>query len=178
MNTMLGKTLKPARLRLGWSLDELAKAAGGVVSKQMLSKYEQGLSCPSQEILFAVAAALGTKAGDLLTEPKSKVEFVAFRKHSKLSASDQEKVKARVCWQMEGRLALSSTLGESTPRWQGQRMTAHSIEDAERHAVELRAEWGLGRQPIASLTSLLEDKGAAVLQLKEEEEFSRDFGLG
>lgn len=94
-------------------MDDLAAAAGKVVSKQMLSKYEQGFSSPSREILFALASALGVKIGDLLTEPTVKVDFVAFRKHSGLKAADQEEVKARVCWQMEGRLSLAAVLGES-----------------------------------------------------------------
>lgn len=171
MTEILQRTLRPARLRRGWSLDDLAQAAKGVVSKQMISKYEQGQATPSQDILFALATALGLKLADLLTEPKAKVDFVAFRKHSDLSENEQEKVKAKVCWQMEGRMALTAVLGEPTPVWAAPRMMARQVADAERHAVEIRAEWGLGRQPVGSLTSLLEERGAAVLVLKAHDKF-------
>lgn len=171
MTETLQRTLRPARLRLGWSLDELAVAAGGVVSKQMISKYEQGQAEPGADILFALASALRMKVGDLLTKPKIKVDFVAFRRHSTLSETEQDRVKAKVCWQMEGRQTLASLIGESATAWSASRMVAKTPADAERHAVEVRAQWGLGRQPVGSLTALLEEKGAAVLQLKAHDKF-------
>jgi Zn-dependent peptidase ImmA (M78 family) len=137
----------------------------------MLSKYEQGQAVPSMDVLFALATALGIRLADLLTEPATEVRFVAFRKHSGLLVADQERIKARVSWQMEGRHVLSAALGEPAIPWTGPRLLARKAEDAERHALELRAAWGIGRQPVGSMVSLLEDRGVAVLFLDAPDKF-------
>ena len=168
----LHQNLRRARLRLGWALDDLAEAAQHIVSKQMLSKYEQGTAAPSQKVLFALAAALRMPASELLTNPTVKVDFVAFRKHSDLPKKEEEKIKAEIELQINRRRELSAALGEPLVGWRLRSLTASRVEDAERHAVEVRAEWGLGLHPIANLTATVESEGVEVFVVRTHEKFS------
>ncbi len=64
MNT-LGDKIKNLRIKLGWSLDELAQKSR--VSKAYLSQLENGASDnPSADILYRIATNLGTSIADLL----------------------------------------------------------------------------------------------------------------
>ena len=63
---MDGQRLKMLRLARGLSLDDLAEAAGAVVSARMLSRYERGLSTPAPRIALGLARALDVSASRLL----------------------------------------------------------------------------------------------------------------
>jgi transcriptional regulator with XRE-family HTH domain len=55
---MNGQRLKQLRLARGLSLQQLAEAMGGIVTKQALSKYEQDKDEPSARVLAALSEAL------------------------------------------------------------------------------------------------------------------------
>ena len=93
---MIGQRLRQLRLARGLSLDALAAAIGGAVTKQALSKYEQGSARPSPVVLNKLAEALGVKAAYLWSEPGVEVEFVAYRKASALPKGEQLRVQALV----------------------------------------------------------------------------------
>ena len=99
MNNHLPIHLKAARLRLGWSLDQLA-AKANCVSKAMLSKYEQGASMPSRDVLLKLGQALGVSPATLLTETTVKVDFVAFRKTNSLSIKEGHRIQSEVEWRL------------------------------------------------------------------------------
>jgi transcriptional regulator with XRE-family HTH domain len=67
---MNSQRLKQLRLARGLSLDALAAKLGGIVTKQALSKYEQGKAKPSPRVLTQLASTLGVKAVHLFTEPE------------------------------------------------------------------------------------------------------------
>src|SRR5450756_1113927 len=82
---MISQRLRQLRLARGLSLEALAAAIGGAVTKQALSKYEQGTARPSPVVLNRLAEALGVKAAYLLSEPDIEVQFIAYRKGSALA---------------------------------------------------------------------------------------------
>lgn len=55
----IGFSLRSARLRSGWTLNEVAAAAG--VSASMISMIERGKKTPSLGLLERVSAALGAE---------------------------------------------------------------------------------------------------------------------
>ena len=54
------------RKKNGWSQEELAEQVG--VSRQAISKWENGRSCPNILMLDDIAAALGLEIKDLFDE--------------------------------------------------------------------------------------------------------------
>src|SRR2546429_9664360 len=103
---MSNRRLKQLRLARGLSLEELAAELGGIVTKQALSKYEQGKARPSPLVLNKLAAVLRVKAVHLWSEPTVKVEFVAYRKRSALPKREQEKVESIIIQMLEERVRL------------------------------------------------------------------------
>ncbi len=164
--------LKQLRLARGLSLDELAAAMGGIVSKQALSKYELGTAHPSPVVLNKLAAALRVKAAHLMTEPAIAVNFIAYRRRSTMPKREQEKVESLVVHTLEERLRLlflsEPAEVETLPvaRWKIKEM-----EETETAALELRARWKLGLDPIGSLVGVLEDHAIQVLEIDADHRF-------
>jgi Zn-dependent peptidase ImmA (M78 family) len=69
---------------------------------------------------------------------------------------------------LERRLELDSILGEEAPKELPVQRQIVSLDDAEDEALRLRDTWGLGDQPISSVSSLLEAKGWYVLEVPDD----------
>ena len=67
----LSEKIKFLREERGMSQTELAKAAG-YISRSSISKIEKGESDPSQKMLSRIAAALGVKPSELISEENAK----------------------------------------------------------------------------------------------------------
>ena len=72
---MIEKRLKQLRLANGLSLEGLATRLGGFVTKQALSKYEQGKAKPSPVVLNKLASVLGVKAAILVGRTDHLMQF-------------------------------------------------------------------------------------------------------
>jgi transcriptional regulator with XRE-family HTH domain len=169
---MLGERIKLLRQARGLSLDGLAAKAGGIVSKQAISKYERNLSRPSARVLTKIAQALEVKTSNLWTEPKIIVKFIAYRKGSGLLITEENRVEGFVTEMLEQRVKLQE-LTESYPETEipVQCKKVDSLEEVEEVACELRTKWNLGMDPIANVTSMLEDHNVFVIQLDATEKF-------
>jgi len=168
----IGSRVRLLRLARGWTLDVLAARMGGLVTKQALSKYETGRARPTAAVLNELASTLGVKSVDLWREPSVKVSFVAYRRRSGLRVRDRESIEALVGRQLEVRVRLQ----ELTQRSDGstvpvQKLSAGTVDAAERAADKLRDEWALGPGPVASVTSTLEDHLVHVLEVDAPERF-------
>ncbi len=175
---MIGERLKQARLGAGLSMETLVAKMDHFLTKQAISKYETGKSTPGPEVLVRLAEALGVKTSYFMQEPKVEVEFIAYRKHSRLPKSEANRLQARItdhlenyCWLAalfpvsSGRPERHAAAGIPTPK------QAKSVEDAERIAKELRKEWNIGMDPIENMVETLEDHAAAVLVLDADGRF-------
>ena len=109
---MLGERLRRFRLARGMSLDNLEAAIGGFVSKQALSKYERGKMQPKAMALNRIAAALGVKSAQLWGEPTCHVEWVAYRKRTRMGKKEQEQLRGFVAEVLEKRVWLQERIGE------------------------------------------------------------------
>jgi Zn-dependent peptidase ImmA (M78 family) len=128
---------------------------GGFVTKQALSKYETGRATPSPSVATRLALALDVRTVELFSTPTYDIEFIAYRSHSGLGVRDQDRLQGVLAEQLGARLELQERLGAdheyrlaSTP--------VSSVEEAEERANELRRDWGLGADPVANLTDVLE----------------------
>lgn len=169
---MLAQRLKQLRLARGLSLDALVDEMGGVVTKQAISKYENGRAQPAPTVLRILAKTLGVKTAELLRPPEVEVKFIAYRKGSGLRKKEQVQVENLVARVLEERVRLQEMTGEvgsfAVPV---QAFPVQSLEDAEKGAVALRERWRLGVAPIANVVDLLEDHLIHVIEIDADEKF-------
>lgn len=169
---MFAKRLKQMRLAHGYSLEDLSAAMGGFVTKQALSKYENGKSTPSPAVTTKIATVLGIKAMHLFAPADLQVRFIAYRKRSGLPKKDQERIRNHVAVALEERVRLQDIACPpnhlSLPV---RKFPVDSMDDAEEAAGRLRATWDLGVDPIACVTDVLEGRRIHVLEIEAHERF-------
>jgi transcriptional regulator with XRE-family HTH domain len=169
---MIAQRLRQLRLARGLSLEGLAAATGGIVTKQAISKYENGKSNPTPVVLNRMAATLGVKAAHLCSEPSVRIEFIAYRKGSGLLKREQESVESLVRQSLEERIRLQELIGQDyRTDLPVKSQNVVSVEDAESAAENLRKKWNLGLDPISSVIGVLEDRLIHVLEIDAGDRF-------
>ena len=169
---MLGERLKRFRLARGMSLDDLEAAIGRLVSKQALSKYERGKMQPKAIALNRIAAALGVKSAQLWGEPTCHVEWIAYRKRTRMGKKEQEKLQGFVAEVLEKQVLLQERVGEQNNlELPIQVFSVRKLGDVEQAALTLRWKWDLGIAPIANLVNVLEDHFIHIIEVDASEAF-------
>jgi len=170
-----GERMQQARKARGWSLATFAGAAGGIVSRQALYKYEKGLDTPRSEVLLALANALGVTV-DYFFRPQSSLVTLgelACRKRSGLGKRNLAAIRAQVKDRIERWLELESFFPpERFPRFfysPENLLAIERLEDIETLAKEIRSRLSLGLAPIENMTELLEDNGIKIFLWPGEE---------
>lgn len=159
----------PQRLTLGrkrrkLTARALANAIG--VSPITISRLENGANEPEDETVEALARALGFPRGFFFAEDVDELpaEAASFRSLSSMSARERD-------------AALSAgAIAYLFNDWVAERFNLPAPDvpelrgDAtpEAAAQVVRANWGLGEQPISSMIKLLESKGVRVFSLCED----------
>ena len=169
---MLGERLKRFRLARGMSLEDLEAAIDGFVSKQALSKYERGKMQPKAMALNRIAAALGVKSAQLWEEPTCHVEWIAYRKRTRMGKKEQEQLQGFVAEVLEKRVLLQERVGEQNNlELPIQVFSVRKLGDVEQAALTLRWKWDLGIAPIANLVNVLEDHFIHIIEVDASETF-------
>ncbi len=172
MQVTVGDRLKMFRLARAMSLDELAAATGGLVTKQAISKYERDLMLPSPAVLNVFARFFGVKAAELLSSPSIDVDVLAFRRMSRLAKKEQYRIESLVSRMLEQRVLLQEASGHSNGKdIPLAKYVPTTLEECEEIASEVRDLWSLGADPIACVTDVLEEHHIHVLELKTENAF-------
>jgi transcriptional regulator with XRE-family HTH domain len=172
MPDIKGERIRRLRLARGMTQQALADATGGLVTKQAISKYERGKSQPSPVVLRTLADVFGVKTADLFRPPTARIEFVAYRKKSRLGKRKQTQIEHFVRHRLEERLRLQELIGQlrdiqiPVKQW-----PVATPDDAEDAADALRDTWTLGVNPIASVTDVLEDRHVHVISLDAPDAF-------
>lgn len=167
-----GQRLRSARKMAGMSMESLAQATGALISKQAIGKYEKGQIKPSSEVLLALTKALDVKVDYFFRSSQLEITNLAFRKKSKLSRKEEERIKFQAVDFLQKYIELEDIL--NLPHTVENPITTRVIEsqsDIERAAAEIRQQWNLGDAPIQQLTELLEDKGFKLLEVKADSDF-------
>lgn len=162
---MFGDRLKLARKRAGLSLRDLADRLDNRVTAQALSKYESGQMHPSSSVLVALGKQLDVSLDFLMSSQVEELAGVEFRAHSGTSARDRARAEAAVIDQVERFLAIDDILELDSERHELPEPVENvgSLKRVEELAIQLRADWKLGNDPIPSMVGLLEDKGVKVI---------------
>ncbi len=167
-NLFNSSRLELARRRRGLTKSSLANEAG--ISLRSLNAYELGDRQPTSETVVRLAASLDFEPafffGDDLDMPP--VEGTSFRALTTLTARQRDQALG------------SAALGVLFFDWLSKRFVLPELEippfdpkAPELAANALRAEWGLGEQPVRNMIHLLEAHGIRVLSLVEECRASR-----
>jgi Zn-dependent peptidase ImmA (M78 family) len=152
-----------ARKRRGLTLTGLAGLTG--LSTRSISLYENGHQTPGEDTLRQLAGALGV-APHFLGAPdidEIRGESVSFRALSKMTARQRDRALSA------GRIALLINDWIDT-RFQLPAADLPSLasHDPETAAAVVRARWGLGEKPVASVLHLLEAHGVRIYSLTAE----------
>lgn len=173
MVSSFGQRLKAARLMAGLSMDTLVAKMEYSISKQAISKYENGLMSPDSKVVLSLAEALSVKPDFFFALTELSLEDVNFRKKASLGKKEIESFKARVKDELERYFELESFLPDEAPvSLSLPTKPIASLEDVEAAALQIRSLWHIGREgPIAYVVDLLEEHGIKVLDLLAPEGF-------
>ncbi len=165
--------LKSARKMSGLSMEVLAEKAGQAVTKQAISKYEKGLMNPGGEALVALSRALGVKSDYFFRPSKVSLGELEFRKKSRLSRKEEERIKYRTLDFLERYIEIEDILDDKAV-FKNPLSDSHvsKPEEAEKAALEVRHFWNLGDAPISNLMELLEDRGIRIHEIETDENFN------
>ncbi|WP_192348803.1 helix-turn-helix domain-containing protein [Algoriphagus sp. Y33] len=164
--------LKSARLMNGLSLQGLADKIDNRVTKQSLSKYEQGKVVPDSTMIGILSEALQVRPDYF--HASTAVEFgeIEFPKLQDSPAKERVRIVEIVKDELRRYLELEEILGIETAFHNPlAELTISSQEDIEHAGEKLRDEWELGRGAVANVIELLEDQHIKVLELESSEEF-------
>lgn len=165
-----GARLRQARLARGLTLEGLAGALARPVTKQAISKFETGKARPAPTVLLALAAALDVSPTWLLEKSSMTVEWLGYRKHTRLSRTDQKEIEGRAALRLEVEHRIRDLFqiapSAAMPHWE-----VNTVAKAEEAAGRLRADWRLGTDPIASLTEVVESRHGIVALMSGPERF-------
>ena len=167
METIVGQRIRNSRLQKGYSLQELADKLG--VSKQMISKYEQGQSMPTSEKLIAFSRLFGEKVDYFFRKPVVEIGEISFRKKSRLSTKRINSLKEEIRVKIENYLYVENICNLNidfvNPLLQVEVKTTGDVVNA---VDKLRDAWNIGNDPIYNIIQLLEDKEIKVIEVEDD----------
>ncbi len=175
MNQVFANRLIAARKMAGMSLQELANQLGNAVTKQSLSKYEQGKMQPDSELAIKMATVLNVSVDYFYSNPSVRVELsgIDYRKvNTKISKAEQDAIeeKAKDLFERYFEIENLLQLKEEIDYFVYPKLVSNA-DDAEDAAKELRKKWNLGYDPIPDVVEMLEDKGYRVVEIDAAEGF-------
>lgn len=170
METAFAQRIAIARKMAGLSMDELASLSG--LSKNAISRYENGVMKPDSSNLIKISKALNVKVDYLFRKPTVELQEVAFRKKAKLGSKAIDSIKYRVIDRLERYLELENLLLVDN-QFTNPIADNHirDFQDIENAADRLRQVWNLGLNPISSVIEMLEDNFIKVVEVDEPIEF-------
>jgi len=171
---MIGDRIRRKRMAAGMSLQDLAEqlaAEGAPISKAALSNYETNKTVPNARALWALAKAFSEPMEYFIREESVSLTLSGYRKRPGLSAARHDQIVAVITEQIENCVRLERILDLKPIPAQSKQTTIKDLREAEKIAADVRQNWGLGDYPIASVTTLLEEKGWYVVQSPGDEDF-------
>lgn len=166
MENIVAYRIKNARKLKGLSQQDIADELD--ITKQMVSKYEKGISMPSSSKLLKLSRLFGLKIDYFFNSFKVDIGEINFRKRSSFSMKKQNSLKEQIKIILENYLWIEDTLSiDYTFKNIIENIPVHDIKDVEQAVMKLRTEWNIGTDPIHNIIQLLEDKEIKVIELDD-----------
>lgn len=180
MKAFNGERLREARYFRSYSITELSSILG--VSKQMVSKYENGKSEPVPETLFKIVKELGFPLNFYFGKDVSDLKVSETFYRSRFTATQKQKSPSeslkKIAYFYRSFLEdyLDFPLLQINEKFLEEISILHEKKDIEQIAQNLREYWDLGTQPIINMINLLERKGFVVCDIPSTMEKVDAFG--
>lgn len=172
MKQLFSQRLKSARLMKGLSMDALCEKMENIISKQSISKYENGKMMPDSTILIALSQALEVNVDFFFRPYGVSLHDIEFRKKSKLKASSLNRIREKVLDEIERYLEIENLLDMSNSFQADYKdFIVKNRKETKQIAHRLRNDWKLGEDAISNITFLLEENGIKVILLDADEAF-------
>lgn len=170
---IFAERFKSARLMNGFSLQDLADALGGTLSRQALHRYEKGEVIPDAEKINMLSKALNISPDYFFRTTKVEFSDIEYRKLSRMPQKDVAIINETTKEYLSRYLELEEIIGlphsfDNPLKNIGEVTTYEQVNKA---AELLRKEWSLGTGPIFNIVELLEDKNIKVVKLNVDEDF-------
>jgi Zn-dependent peptidase ImmA (M78 family)/transcriptional regulator with XRE-family HTH domain len=170
---IFSERFKSARLMNGFSLQDLADALGGTLSRQALHRYEKGEVIPDAEKINMLSKALNISPDYFFRTTKVEFSDIEYRKLSRMPQKDVAIINETTKEYLSRYLELEEIIGlphsfDNPLKDFGKVTTYEQVNEA---AELLRKEWSLGTGPIFNIVELLEDKNIKVVKLDVNEDF-------
>jgi Zn-dependent peptidase ImmA (M78 family)/transcriptional regulator with XRE-family HTH domain len=168
----IASRLKSARLMNGLSLQGLSDRIKNRITKQALSKYEQGQVIPDSEMIGILAEALNVRPDYFHTDTVIEFGEIEFRKLDSYPAKEKHRIVEIAKNELSRYIELEEILGIETKFHNPlEGIAIHSLEDIEKAAEKLREYWNLGTAAISNVIEVLEDHHVKVLEIDSDESF-------
>lgn len=187
MSTVINQTfaanLSLARKFSGMSLQELADKTN--LSKQAISKYENGEINPSMATLSSLAKGLEIDIEDFFKENHDEALFlkkliiktpafqnVYYREGGKLDVETANRIKKEAFKRFISYSELEALVKVKTKfKNPIKDFPIKDKYDAEEAALKVRKAWKLGSYPISNVVSTLENQGVRIIEVNEGDHF-------
>lgn len=153
--------LRDIRISYGYTVEYLATQLG--ISKQAVSKYENGHSIPSEDVLNKIIALFSLPTG-YLAKPEilfAQQSSIFYRRQKKTSVREVEEAKVFLKWYYEIVFNVKNFLPLPTSKLP----IFNKNLSIEGKAQALRNLWNLGKKPINDLSATLEEQGFYIFTL-------------
>ena len=156
----------------GLSMDALCEKVGNVITKQSISKYENGKMLPDSKVLILLSKALEVSIDYFFRQPTVSIDNVEFRKKSKLGVKQIDSIKEIVKDQLERYFEIENlnAVGSSY-RPQYENATIQEENDIYPIVKRVKADWQLGEDGINNLIEVLEDNNIKVVEIDAPKSF-------
>lgn len=178
MRVFNGERLKEARYFNSLSITELAEILE--VSKQMVSKYENGKAAPSAEVFFKIISNLKFPSEFYYQADNFNEKSTGTFYRSRLTSTQKQKApsesikRAAVIYRdfLEDFIEFPNLIKPDIPDLEDL-LLKRNFEDI---AKNLRSFWGLKGEPITNLLNLMEQKGFVISMLPQDMDKVDAFG--
>jgi transcriptional regulator with XRE-family HTH domain len=157
---IFAERFKSARLMNGFSLQDLADALGGTLSRQALHRYEKGEVIPDAEKINMLSKALNISPDYFFRTTKVEFSDIEYRKLSRMPQKDVAIINETTKEYLSRYLELEEIIGlphsfDNPLKDFGEITTYEQVNKA---AKLLREKWSLGTGPIFNIVELLEER--------------------
>lgn len=164
--------LRNARLMRGLSMQQLCDMMGNIITKQTLSKYENGVMLPKSDIVLALCDALEINPDSLYSYKSSTPKNI---RYGKLQGLNKREENAIVCI-IEDAIERTGEIEEicGIEHSFNSVLAEHQVKtlfNVLQGASMLRQAWGMGTAAITDVISFLESKGVVTVEVDASEGF-------
>ena len=165
--------LHNARLMRGLSMQQLCDMMDNVITKQTLSKYENGVMMPKSDIVIALCDSLEINPDYLFSYKTSSPRNICYGKLQGLSKKEEMTIASIIENTIERTGEIEEICGIEHSF--NSVLAEHQVKtlfDVLKGASMLRQTWGMGTAAITNVMNLLESKGVIIANIDASDAFT------